>query len=291
MAKTYSPMTGLGDRDPRGPVKSYAYRATACVRCLPTALIHFFFVESRSVLMVWVTGYLTAIQAEELSPTKFKVVHSAWKFDTVPGMLNLIVLLYVIVFILINMVFLVKKCGVCASFEDGKYLAYSYDLELAKRYKIMVYILLVLIWGVMVRFYIYTRFEATEDKQMASLYEFAANYGMNFLTVVGLTAALLNNQAKRTKRKCCQCIPNITHIDWTTNTFQEIKFTRTITDLFAQTNDAFAAELTEACWQAKSGHYEDLWNLVSDQDLEKALQIRARPEITEPAESESESEV
>jgi len=253
----------FGDKDPRGTVLSIAYRASDCMRCLPTALIHFFVVESRTLWMVWLTGYLTAIGREKFEPEQLH--HATWKFETCPGKLNYTVLCYVVAFILVNTCSLVARCGVCASFEDGKYLAFTFDLALSRRYRIMSYLLIVLIWAVFI-------FAMTIS---GSWWAFLTTFGANFLAVFFLSTELLGKECKRFKDQSCVVSSTKTPaIDWSTDAFQNIKFSRTICALFSQTNDAFALKLTKACWKATGETYKSLWNCVSDECLENSLEIK-----------------
>lgn len=261
----------LADNDPRGPVLHPGYRATALVRSLPTALIHFLIVESRSIILVWLTDFLTAAVSQDMMMARKKeFLWNIWEMNNVFGICNLIVLIYVASFVGINTILMVWSCGICASFEHGKYLAFTYDLEQTKLYRIMVYMLMVLLWGVLCCFFIVL----VVKNKWFSLKEFWVTFGSNFLAAVALTGALLQNEGKRWKDKCCTVTEPIEpDIDWKTNTFKNMKFTRTIKDLFVQTNDSFAARITIGCWKATGNNFRSLWSHVHDDYLEEALRI------------------
>lgn len=261
----------LGENDPRGHVWNLGYRATSLVRCLPTALFHFLFVESRCIILVWLTGYLSAIRSQT-----FRVEKELWTFTSVFGIMNLTILMYVAAFVGINTIFMVRTCGFCASFEDGRYLAYSYSLETTNRYKIMVYLLMFLIWGSFGCSFIFLCFLPGEHDKQLSPEGFFKMFGSQFMAVVGLTGALLyEGKQYKDNRLGCEIDFVGPDVDWNTDTFKDIKYTRTIRDLFVETNDAFAARLTIACWKAKGKKFRSLWNFVHDDSLEEALKIEA----------------
>jgi len=264
--------SALGENDPRNQrVVNVWYRATALVRCLPTAIIHFLLVETRSIWLVWFTGYLTAIQSQ-----KFRFEKYLWTFSNIFGTMNCIVFIYVASFVFLNLVCMKRQCGWLCAFEDGHYLAFSYDLETSKTYRVGVVLLTVLISVVFVLSFIFLCFWVGEDDEKIGVSDFFTDFGANFFMVVGMSGALMLQESKIYKDSCCKVNDmEQPDVNWKTDTFQNIKYTRTIRDLFMETNDSFAARLTLGCWKAtgKNPNFRTLRNYVHDDFLEEALNI------------------
>merc|ERR1719464_2429602 len=103
-----------------------------------------------------------------------------------------------------NLVYMKMHCGWLCSFEDGHYLAFTYDLETSKTYRVGVIILIVLLWVVFVLSFMFLCFWVDNQGMKVDVFNFFTDFGANFFMVVGMSGALLMQESKIYKDSCCK---------------------------------------------------------------------------------------
>merc|ERR1712194_405336 len=100
---------------------------------------------------------------------------------------------------------------------------------------------------------------------------------MGELILLAIGLAMMELKVKK-KHCCCTIEFAAPDLDWNGEAFQNVKFTRTIRDLFLQSNDAFANKVMVALWVATSSKDGGkLFQCVEKESWDEALKIKAQP--------------